>query len=206
MATHTVYNLNKQAVGTIDLDDDVFGGEVKAHLFHEMVRAQLANRRAGTHSTKGRAEVNGHNKKPFKQKGTGQARQGDVKSPVWRGGGVVFGPKPRDYSYNPPKAVRRAALRSALAARLKDGSLWVIDSLELERIKTKDVLQLTERFGWKSALFVDERNERLEKSSQNLVKHNYLAREGLNVYDILRHEHLVVSKAAVQNITGALSK
>jgi large subunit ribosomal protein L4 len=206
MATQPVYNMNKQEVGSIDLDDAVFGGEVKEHLFYEVVRSQLATRRAGTHCTKGRAEVHGHNKKPYKQKGTGQARQGDVKSPTSRGGGVVFGPKPRDYGFQPPKKVRRAALRSALARRLQDARLWIIDSLELQQIKTKDVATVAGRFGWNSALIVDEKNDRFNKSARNLPKVDFIAREGLNVYDILRHEHLVITKAAVQNIIGALSK
>jgi large subunit ribosomal protein L4 len=206
VATQPVYNLNKQAVGSIELDDAVFGVEIKEHLFHEVVRSQLACRRSGNHSTKDRSEVHGHNKKPYKQKGTGQARQGDVKSPVWRGGGVVFGPRPRDYSYKPPRKVRRAALRCALAKRLADQKLWVIDSLELPEIKTKAIAAVATRFGWNSALFVDENNEHLQKSARNLVKHQFLLRGGLNVYDILRYEHLVVSKAAVQNIMGALSK
>ncbi len=205
MATHPIFNQNKQEVGSIELADAVFGGEVKEYLFHEVVRAQLASRRAGTHCTKGRAEVHGTNKKPYKQKGTGQARHGDVKSPVWRGGGVVFGPKPRDYSYKPPKKVRRAALKSALARRLSEKKLWVIDTLEIAEIKTKAVARLSSTFGWASALLVDERNESLAKSARNLPKHQFLAREGLNVYDVLRYEHLVLSKSAVQNLIGALS-
>lgn len=206
MATADVYNMKNEKVGTIELNDSVFATEVKPHLFHEVVRAQLASRRAGTHKTKGRSEVHGTNAKPFKQKGTGRARQGDVKSPVRRGGGVVFGPQPRDYSYKPPKKVRKAAVRSALSRRNEEQKLWVLDNFELEQIKTKDVIALCDRFGWKSVLFVDERNDKLFRSARNIPKVQYLCREGLNVYDILRYENLVISQAAVEQITGALSK
>ena len=206
MATQDVYNLKNEKVGSIELDDFVFGGPVKEHLFWEVVRAQMANRRAGTHNTKTRSERHGTAAKPFKQKGTGRARQGDVKSPITRGGGVALGPKPRDYSYNPPKKVRKAAVRSALARRLEEQRLTVVEDFTLDRIKTKDVADLCKRFGWDSVLMVDERNETLQRSAKNLPRAQYLCREGLNVYDILRYDNLVISRAAVEQITGALSK
>jgi large subunit ribosomal protein L4 len=206
MSTQDVYNLKNEKVGTIDLDDSVFAGPVKEHLFWEVVRSQMANRRAGTHSTKTRAERAGTGAKPFKQKGTGRARQGDVKSPVLRGGGIALGPKPRDYSYNPPKKVRKAAVRSALARRLEENRLTVVEDFALERIKTKDVAALCGTFGWESVLMVDERNENLSRSARNLPRVQFLSREGLNVYDILRYDNLVLSRAAVEQITGALSK
>jgi large subunit ribosomal protein L4 len=206
MPTVDVYNMSKKKVGTADLADSVFGTEVKEHLFYEVVRSQMANRRAGTHSTKTRAEVSGSNRKPFKQKGTGRARQGDTKGPIHVGGGIAFGPRPRDYSYNPPKKVRKAAVRSALSRRVEENKLWVLDSLELDAIKTKAVSGLVAEFGWGSVLLVDEPNENLRKSARNLQTVRYLSREGLNVYDILRHEHIVITQAAVESITGALAK
>ncbi len=206
MATTDIYNLKHEKVGEMDLDDDVFSGPVKEHLFWEVVRQQMASRRAGTHSTQTRAEVTGTGRKPFKQKGTGRARQGDCKVNIMKGGGVVFGPRPRDYSYKTPKKVRRAACRSALSRRFHEQKLFVVDSMELAEIKTKQVKAICSAFGFESAIFVDERNENLKKSARNLPTVQYLAREGLNVYDILRYENIVISKAAVEQITGALSK
>ncbi len=206
MANADVYNLNKDVVGSIELDDAVFAGEVKEHLFWEVVRSQQASRRAGTHSTKTRAEVHGTNNKPWRQKGTGRARHGDRKGNIFVGGGIAFGPKPRDYSYNPPKKVRKAAVRSALARRLEEGKLWIFEDMDLGEIKTKKVAALADTFGWKNALLVDERNESLQKSAKNLTNVQYLCREGLNCYDILRYEHIAISKAAVAEITGALKK
>ncbi len=206
MATVDVYNLKKEKVGELELDDSVFASEVKEHLFHEVVRYQLASRRAGTHNTKTRSEVNGTNARPWKQKGTGRARHGDRKANIFVGGGIVSGPRQRDYSYRPPKKIRQGAVRSALSRRLEESRLWVIENFEMERIKTRDVVGVCEAFGFESALFVDERNENLQKSARNLQTVQYLCREGLNTYDILRHENLVISKAAVEHITGALAK
>ena len=201
-----VYDLSNQRVGEVEVSDENFAVEVRPHLHHEAVRHYLARQRSGTHATLNRRIVSGSTRKLYKQKGVGRARHGSVKANNFVGGGIVFGPMPRDYSYKPPRKVRRAALRCALAKRLADQKLWVIDSLELPEIKTKAIAAVATRFGWNSALFVDENNEHLQKSARNLVKHQFLLRGGLNVYDILRYEHLVVSKAAVQNIMGALSK
>ena len=206
MAKLDVYNLQKKKVGTIDLEDSVFAAEVKEHLFHEVVRAQLATRRSGTHSTKTRSEIHGTSAKPFKQKGTGRARQGDVKSPTTRGGGTVFGPKPRDYSYKPPKKVVKAAVRSALSRRMAEERLWVVEDFELAEIKTKALSGICDSFGWSSALLVDGSNDTLQKSARNLTSVQFLAKEGLNTYDILRYENLVLSKSAVEHINGALKK
>lgn len=206
MATVDVYNLAKEKVGELELDDSVFATEVKEHLFYEVVRSQLATKRAGTHSTRTRAEVNGTNARPWKQKGTGRARHGDRKANIFVGGGIAFGPKPRDYSYNPPKKVRKAAVRSALSRRFEESRLYVVEDFELQQIKTKDVVRVCKAFGFDSALLVDERNEKLKRSAKNLPKVQYLCREGLNCHDILRYENVVISRAAVEKITGALAK
>jgi len=206
MAKLDVYNLEKKKVGSVTLDDSVVAAEVKEHLFHEVVRAQLASRRAGTHSTKTRSEVHGTARKPFRQKGTGRARQGDVKSPLQRGGGIIFGPKPRDYSYKPNKKVVKSAVRSALSRRHEEGRLWIVEDFQLEAIKTKALAGICDNFGWDSVLLVDNRNEKLQKSAQNLPKVQFLSREGLNTYDILRYNHVVISKSAAEQISGALKK
>lgn len=205
MATHPVYNLNKQEVGSIDLDDTVFGGEVKAHLFHELVRSQLASRRAGTHCTKGRAEVHGHNKKPYKQKGTGRARAGQKRSMIFRGGGTVHGPQPRDYSYEIPKKAMKVALRSALSLRSSEQKLHVIKGWTPSAAKTKDAAKVLQAFQAEKALIVDKaENEKLHLSVRNLPKAKFLAVEALNVYDILKYDHLFIAADAIPGITERL--
>ncbi len=204
MATVDVYNMNHDRVGSIELDDTVFNTEVKEHLFHEVVRAQLASRRRGTQKVKDRSEVSGTAKKPFKQKGTGRARAGDCKNPTWVGGGAAFAPNPRDYSYRPPKKVRRAAVRSALSRRFQESRLWVLDSAELPEIKTKRIAELCKAFGVSNVLFIDRDNDALSKSTRNLPRVGYLSTHGVNCYDVLRHEHVVVTRAAVEALTGAL--
>jgi large subunit ribosomal protein L4 len=200
-----VYDLQRSKVGEIDLDDSVFGVEVREHLYYEVVKMQLANRRAGTACTKGRAEVAFSTRKLFRQKGTGRARRGSRKSPVLRGGGVVFGPKPRDYSYRVPRTMRKAALRSALSGRLGENRLFVVEDFSLPEVKTRSLVRILERFGLKSAVLVDFKdNDRLRLSARNLPKFRFLAADGVNVYDILRHENIIVSKGAVRAIEGAL--
>lgn len=192
------YNLQKQQVGTFELSDAVFGAEVKEHLFHEVVRAQLAARRAGTHDTKTRAEVTGSVKKIWKQKGTGRARHGSRKAPQFVGGGVTFGPHPRDYTLKVNKKVRAAALCSALSRRTQEGKLLVIDDLTLPKVKTKQLADTAKRFEATKVLFVDVDNANLSLSARNLQAGNYLSVSGLNVYDILRHDTVLLSKAAAQ--------
>ena len=204
MSTVDVYNLSRDKVGELELDDQVFGVEVKEHLFWEVVRSQLAGRRRGTASTKERSFVHGTTAKMFRQKGTGRARKGMRKSPLHRGGGIVFGPHPRNFGYRVPKKVRRAALRCALSRRLGEQRLFVIDAFELDEIKTKKIAEILERFEVTSALIVDERNERLHKSSRNLPTCKYLPVEGLNVYDVLRYETLILTSSSVKVIEGAL--
>lgn len=195
-----VYNLKRESVGEIDLSDEVFGTEVKEQLFYEVVKAQLASRRAGTKATKERSAVSGSTKKLYRQKGTGRARQGSLRAPHHPGGGMAHALEPKDWSYRPPRKVRIGALKSALSLFAKEGRLLVLDSLELAEIKTKAFAQtLGVLQADKKSLLVDEKgNEKLVKSIRNLENHHFLPPEGVNVYDLLRHDHLIVSKSAAK--------
>lgn len=196
----TVYNLKREEVGKLDLSDEVFASEVKDHLFYEVVKAQLASRRAGTKATKERSAVRGSSKKLYKQKGTGRARQGSVRAPHHAGGGMAHALEPKDWSYRPPRKVRIAALKSALSLFAKENRLIVVDSLELAEIKTKALLgTLGTLKADKKALVVDDKaNDKLQKSIRNVEAHQFLPPEGVNVYDLLRHDHLIVSKGAAK--------
>jgi large subunit ribosomal protein L4 len=207
MPTVEVYNQDHEKVDSVDLDSSIFEVDVKEHLFHLMVRYQLAKRRAGTHATKGRSEVSGGGKKPYRQKGTGRARQGTTRAPQWRGGGVVHGPHPRSHAIEVPKKVRRAALKAALTRRVQDGTFWVLDKLQLGEIKTARFKAIMERFGWKRALIVlpkDEQNVWL--SARNIQGATLISAEGLNVYDILRHEHIAVTRDELDRIVTRLGR
>jgi large subunit ribosomal protein L4 len=195
-----VYNLKRESVGEIDLSDEVFGAEVKEHLFYEVVKAQLASRRSGTKATKERSAVSGSTKKLYRQKGTGRARQGSLRAPHHPGGGVAHALEPKDWSYRPPRKVRIGALRSALSLFAKEGRLLVLDTLELDEIKTRALaLTLGTLQADKKSLVVDEKdNDKLVKSIRNLEHHHFLPPEGVNVYDLLRHDHLIVSKVAAR--------
>jgi len=202
-----VYSQTKSEVSSIELSDAIFGVEPKEHLFHLMVRYQLAKRRAGTHSVKTRAMVNGGGRKPFKQKGTGRARAGTIRSPIWRGGGVVHGPQVRSHAFKVPKKVRRAALCSALSRRVQDERLWVLDKIELPEIKTRLMKQVLDAFGWdKVVIVVAEVDEVLRRSARNIPGLTVLPVEGLNVYDILRHGHLVVTVDALNRLNERLGR
>jgi len=202
-----VYSQTKSEVSSIELSDAIFGVEPKEHLFHLMVRYQLAKRRAGTHSVKTRAMVNGGGRKPFKQKGTGRARAGTIRSPIWRGGGVVHGPHVRSHAFKVPKKVRRAALCSALSRRVQDERLWVLDKIELPEIKTRLMKQVLDAFGWdKVVIVVAEVDEVLRRSARNIPGLTVLPVEGLNVYDILRHGHLVVTVDALNRLNERLGR
>ena len=199
-----VYNLKRESVGEIDLSDEVFGAEVKEHLFYEVVKAQLASRRAGTKATKERSAVAGSSKKLYRQKGTGRARQGSIRAPHHPGGGMAHALEPKDWTYRPPRKVRIGALKSALSLFAKEGRLLVLDTLELGEIKTKGLaltlgtLQTGGAAGKKSLVVDAKGNDNLVKSIRNLEHHHFLPPEGVNVYDILRHDHLIVSKAAAK--------
>jgi len=202
-----VYNAQKEKVSELQLDEAVFAAEVKEHLWYAVVRYQMAARRAGTHSTKGRAEVSGGGKKPWKQKGTGRARQGTIRAPQWRGGGIVFGPKPHSHAFKLNKKVRRAALCGALTRRAQENALVVLDALELPAIKTRQVVDLMDRFALGDTLVVIAgRNENVEKSARNLQSITVLPVEGLNVYDVLNHKNLVMTADAVKAVTARLGR
>jgi large subunit ribosomal protein L4 len=200
MATVDVYNLKREKVGVLELADEVFAAEVKEHLLHEVVVAQLASRRAGTHAAKERSAVMGAKKKVYRQKGTGNARHGSIRAPIYVGGGRAHPPKPQDFGYRPPRRVRQSALKSALSLLLKQGRLTVVDSIDLGEIKTKklagvlDALQASE----KTLVVDDAANDNLRLSIRNMRLNRFLPPEGVNVYDLLRHDHLVVSKNAAK--------
>ncbi|KYF65414.1 MULTISPECIES: 50S ribosomal protein L4 [Sorangium] len=196
----TVYNLKREQVGELDLSDEVFGTEVKEHLFYEVVKAQLASRRSGTKATKERSAVAGSTKKLYRQKGTGRARQGSIRAPHHAGGGMAHALEPKDWSYRPPRKVRIGALKSALSLFAKEGRLIVLDSLEVPEVKTKAIAAtLTTLQADRKSLVVDTAgNEKLVKSLRNLENHQYLPPEGVNVYDLLRHDHLIVSRDAAK--------
>ena len=206
MATLPVYNLRREEVGKIEVSDEVFGAEVNRHLFYEVVKWQLAKRRSGTAHTKGRAQVRGGGTKPYKQKGTGRARQGSRRAPNHVGGGTVHGPKPRSYAYAIPKKVRRGALRSALSLRAQEGRLVVVQDLNLGEVKTKRAADIFEKLVGQYALVVEGENRELILSVRNLPRVKYLPVDGLNVFDILKYPNLVVTESMVRRIEGALAK
>jgi large subunit ribosomal protein L4 len=200
MAKIDVYDLERKKVGELDLADEVFAAEVKEHLLHEVVVAQLASRRAGTHAAKERSAVQGSKKKLYKQKGTGNARHGAIRAPIYVGGGRAHPPKPQDWSMRPPRKVRLSALRSALSLLNKEGRLTVVDSISFDAPKTKRLATaLAALQASSSTLVVDGRgNENLILSIRNLPTSSFLPPEGVNVYDLLKHDHLVVSKDAAK--------
>jgi large subunit ribosomal protein L4 len=205
MALADLFDIKGEKVGEVEIKDEVFNCEVKTYLMHDVVTMQLANRRRGTASTKTRKEVSGGGRKPFRQKGTGRARQGSSRSPLQPGGGTVFGPHPRDYSYSVPKKVRRSALRSALTVRYTGLAMKVLDKLELEAISTKNFNGIVRTFSLTKPLFViDKKNEVLEKSARNIPFVKVLRVEGLNVYDIIKHEQLVLTLDALRRIEEVL--
>ena len=193
MAVTEVYNTDNKKVGEVELNDALFGLEVKKHILHDVVKMQLANRRAGTASTKTRTEVRGGGAKPYRQKGTGRARAGTNNSPLWRGGGVTFGPKPRDYSYKLPKKVRKLGVRMALSARFSENNMIVLDGFDLADIKAKQFAEVMKKLNIENGLIViPGKNENLEKSSRNVQGYKVIPADGLNVYDILLHRSLVL--------------
>ncbi len=204
MPTVDIYNLNREKTGEIALPDRVFAAESRPHLYYDVVRAQLLSRRRGTVATKKRSMVSGSTRKVYRQKGTGRARHGDSRAPLYKRGGVVFGPQPRPWDVKVPKKVRRAALASALSDRLRQGCLWVLEDLDIGAVKTKRVVEVLGRFNLSSALLVDVDNRTLSLSCRNLPKAKYLSARGLNVFDVLKYDHLVLTRRAVEAIEGAL--
>jgi len=206
MATLAVYDIGNQKVNDIELDDRIFDAKINPSLFYDVVRMNLALQRKGTASTKNRALVRGGGAKPWRQKGTGRARAGSRRSPLWRGGGTIFGPMPRDYSFSLPKKVKRSALRAALSLKRKEGKLILLDDFPLEGFKTRQILEVLRRFGVENALIVtDEKRSFLEGSARNIRGIQVIPYEALNVYDILNHEHLILLCPAVQRIQGVLA-
>jgi len=207
MTTMKVLDQSGQEVSELTLNGEIFSGEVKPHLIHEVVKMQLANRRAGTASTKNRSAVRGGGKKPWRQKGTGRARVGTIRSPIWKGGGVVFGPTPRDYSYRVPKKVRKGALRSALALKAQEGKFLVVDKLEITEPKTREFVKILNNLSIQEGLIVIvDRNEGLERSSQNIPNVKVLRIEGLNVYDIMRYDTLLMTQQALEKLEEVLAQ
>ena len=205
MTVLDVYNINKEKVSQVEVDPSIFDSDVKEHLFYEIVKAQLASRRSGTACTKTRGDVSGGGRKPWKQKGTGRARAGSSRSPVWRGGGIAFGPKPRDYSYAVPKKVKRLALCSALTKKCKEDKLMILDKFDLSEIQTKAFASIMDRLGHQRVLIIDDDNRNLSLSARNVPNVKVLSPQGLNLYDILRHEGLYITLHCLEQIQRRLA-
>ena len=201
MAKVAVYDMSGNTCGEMELSDAIFGVEINTHVMHEVVVAHLANRRQGTQSAKTRAEVRGGGKKPYRQKGTGRARQGSIRAPQWVGGGVVFAPKPRDYSKKVNKKARRVALRSALTSKVQEEKFIVLNQLSLDQIKTKEMKKVLDAFQIEKALIVlDGSNETVVMSARNIPGVKTMSAELINVYDILKYETFFTTKDAVAKI------
>lgn len=206
MTKLAVYNIENQKVNDIELDDQIFKVKINPALFYEVVRMNLASQRKGSAATKNRALVRGGGAKPWRQKGTGRARAGSRRSPLWRGGGAIFGPMPKDYSFSLPKKERRAALRAALSLKLQEGKLILLNEFPLNEFKTKQVLEVLKKFNVEDALIVtSEKNNFLERSARNIPKVEILHAGALNVYDILSHEHLILLNPVLPRIQGVLA-
>ncbi len=201
MATINIVNWKKEKIGSVDLAPEIFEVEIKKEVLHEVVNWQLASRRQGTHQVKTRAMVRGGGKKPFKQKGTGNARQGSTRSPLMPGGAKLFGPVPRTYEWALPKKVRRLALRMALSHLVKEGRLFVVDGMASDAGKTKELAKRMEGFGLTKALLVDtQADSNFKRAASNLPKFKYFAVEGLNVYDLLKYDAAIITKDSVAKI------
>jgi large subunit ribosomal protein L4 len=206
MSTVDIVNTSNKKVGEIELNADVFDLTVKEHLLHDVVRMQRAAKRAGNACTKTRVEVRGGGAKPWRQKGTGRARAGSRNSPIWRGGGVTFGPKPRDYSFKLNRKVKKQALAMAMSARLQEGNLVVVDDFVMDAIKTKDFVGIMKGFDFENCLVITEgSNEIVNKSARNVNGFKVLTVEGLNVYDVLLHKKLMLVKPAVESLEKRLT-
>jgi large subunit ribosomal protein L4 len=201
MSTVSVFNIKNEKVGEIELNEKVFDLVVKEHLLHDVVKMQLAAKRAGNACTKTRVEVSGGGVKPWRQKGTGRARAGSNTSPVWRGGGVAFGPKPRDYSIKLNRKVKKQALAMAMSARLQEGNLIVLDGFTLDAIKTKEFVKVMNVLAIDNGLIITpDINENVNRSARNVNGFKVLSTEGLNVYDILLHKKLVLLQPAIEGL------
>jgi large subunit ribosomal protein L4 len=209
MASLDVVTVDNRKAGTVELSAAVFEAAVKPHLFHAEVRRQMAARRSGTHSTKNRAAVSGGGSKPWRQKGTGRARQGTIRAPQWAGGGAVFGPVPRSHEFSLPKKVRRAALRSALSQRLSEGAVRVLDALALDGFSTRKMAAILAGLGVAEGgalIVIEAPDPKVEASARNLPGVGVIRAEGLNVLDVLRHRHLVMTRAALEAVERRLDE
>jgi large subunit ribosomal protein L4 len=205
MSTVNIVNTKNESVGEIELNDAVFNREVKEYILHEVVRMQRAARRAGNACTKTRVEVRGGGRKPWKQKGTGRARAGTNRSPLWRGGGVAFGPKPRDYSFKLNRKVRQQAVAMALSARFQEGNLVVLDDFSMDQIKTKDFVKIMNVLDVTNGIIVtDNAPEALAKSSRNVNGYKVISSEGLNVYDLLLHKKVILLQPVIESLEKRL--
>ncbi len=201
MSKVNLFNVNAEKVGEIELSDAVFGVEINPEVMHQVVKMQLANKRQGTQSALTRSEVRGGGIKPWRQKGTGRARQGSIRAPQWTHGGVVFAPKPRDYSFSVPKKVKRLALKSALSSKAVNDEIIVLDALSMEAPKTKTIVEMLGKFDAKKTLIVvKESNENIYKSVRNIVGAQVVPVNNINVYDILKYEKLIITKDAVEKV------
>ena len=200
-----VYDIERNLMSEIELNDAVFDAEINEDVIYEVVKMQMISRRRGAASTKERGDISGGGRKPWRQKGTGRARAGTNRSPIWRGGGTVFGPRPRDYAYKVPKKVRRKALASALTLKLRENRVVILRDFPMDEIKTKRFQEVVDRFGWGKVLFVlDKSYPVLEKSSRNIKNVKMMRSEGINVYDLLNCEHVVLLEPSVKLIEGTL--
>lgn len=208
MAKVTVYNMDGEAVGEIDLDDRVFGVAVDPALLHAAVVRHLANQRVGTVATKTRGEVSGGGRKPWRQKGTGRARQGSIRAPHWKGGGTVFGPQPRDHRLDLPRKARRLALRGALSAKVREGSLRVLDQLSFDTPRTRAMVAVLDRLGveGKALVVTADHDQNVYKSARNVPDISTAAALDLNAYEVLRHRNVVMTRDAVQRVQEVLAR
>jgi len=197
-----LYDITGSQIGDVELRDDIFGVEINTHVMYEAVKNYLANQRQGTQSAKTRAEVRGGGRKPWRQKGTGRARQGSIRSPQWKGGGVVFAPKPRDYSYKLPKKIKRLALKSALSSKVQDQEIIVVDSLVLDKPKTKDMVKILSNLkaGKKTLVVIPERDETVILAARNIPGVKTAYANTINVYDILNCDSFLITKDAVNKV------
>ncbi len=198
----TMYNISGDQVGEIELSDDIFGIEINENAMYEVVKNQLANKRQGTQSTKTRAEVRGGGRKPWRQKGTGRARVGSIRSPLWVGGGVTFAPKPRDYSYRLPKKIRKLAMKSALTSKVNNDEIVVLDGLNISAPKTKEMINILSNLNAdkKALIVMDGRDDAVIKSARNIPGVKTTSVNTLNVYDILKYDKFIITKDAVQKV------
>jgi large subunit ribosomal protein L4 len=203
---YEIRNFENKKVGEVQLNPVVFSAPLRQDILARMVHWQLAKRRSGTHSTKGISQISGTTKKPWRQKGTGRARQGSLRSPQFRKGAVIFGPHPRDHGYDLPKKVRQLALKTALSVKVASGELLIMEDLNAGTTKTKELVKKFQALGLRSALIIDgaEVNKDFARTAANLPGVDVLPQQGINVYDILRHEHLVLTKAAIENLESRL--